>query len=242
MDYLKIRNWDRWQTYRKDRGQPPWIKVHRCVMRNCEWVSLTDAERGQLVAMWLLSADHDGAIPASPEMIQKLCFMSKPPNLSKFTELGFIEDGWRQDGVTLASNGCQHDQPKAEESREEKNSSDFSEKFLFIWKSYPGTKKGGKQQAWKAWQKAKNIPDDLFEIFNKQQKQKKSLRDKKEFCPEWPHFSTYINQARWDEIFEISQEIDKGQPGIDFCKECGTTKFGHLEKGMCNKCREKISK
>ena len=64
--------------------------------------------------MWLLAADHDGVIPASPQKIQKLCFMSKPPDINKFTDLGFIENGWRQDGVTLASNGCQHDRPKAD--------------------------------------------------------------------------------------------------------------------------------
>ena len=58
-------NWDKWQTYRKDRGQPPWIKIHRRLMRNPEWVSLTDAERGQLVSMWLLAADHDGVKLAS---------------------------------------------------------------------------------------------------------------------------------------------------------------------------------
>jgi len=83
-------------------------------MRNVEWVSLTDSERGQLVAMWLLAADHSGVIPASPEIIQKICFMTEPPNINKFIDLGFIDNGWRQDGVKTASDGCQHDQPKAE--------------------------------------------------------------------------------------------------------------------------------
>lgn len=120
MDYLKIKNWDRWQTYRKDRGQPPWIKIHRRLMRNPEWVSLSDAERGQLVVIWLLAADHDGVIPASPQLIQKLCFMSKPPDLNKFTDLGFIENGWRQRDVNVTSNGSQHVTPKAE-AEENKN-------------------------------------------------------------------------------------------------------------------------
>jgi len=93
MDNLKIANWAKWQSYRSDRGQPPWIKIHRRLMRKIEWVGLSDAERGQLVAMWLLAADHDGVIPTSPDMIQKLCFMSEPPNINKFTDLGFIENG-----------------------------------------------------------------------------------------------------------------------------------------------------
>ena len=91
MEYVKIKNWNKWQTYRKDRGQPPWIKIHRCVMRNPDWVSLSDAERGQLISLWLLAADHNGAIPASPSLLQKLCFMSTEPNINKFKELSFID-------------------------------------------------------------------------------------------------------------------------------------------------------
>jgi hypothetical protein len=111
VEYLKISNWAKWQSYRADRGQPPWIKIHRRVMRNPEWVSLSDAERGQLVAIWLLAADHDGVIPASPDVIQKLCYLTKPPDLNKFTDLGFIENGWRQHDVNMASSGCQDDAP-----------------------------------------------------------------------------------------------------------------------------------
>ncbi len=95
---LRIRNWEKWQSYRKDRGQPPWIKIHRCVMRNPEWVGLSDAERGQLVAMWLLAADNNGTIPASPMVIRKLCYLDNAPDVNKFKELGFI-----------CQDGCQHD-------------------------------------------------------------------------------------------------------------------------------------
>lgn len=118
MDQLKIRNWDKWQTYRSDRGQPPWIKIHRCIMRNFEWVSLSDAERGQLVSMWLLAADHNGVIPADPEIIQKLCFMSKPPNINRFIELDFIDKDEIKVGVKSASSRRQVDQPEAETETE----------------------------------------------------------------------------------------------------------------------------
>lgn len=115
MEYLKIKNWSRWQSYRSDRGQPPWIKVHRCVMRNPEWVELTDTERGQLVSMWLLAADSNGLIPSSPKLIQKLCFMNSPLKLNKFIELGFI----CQSDAKTTPERRQDDQP--EESREEEN-------------------------------------------------------------------------------------------------------------------------
>lgn len=107
-EWIKIRNWEKWQSYRRDRGQPPWIKVHREVMRNPDWVALSDAQRGQLVAIWLLAADRDGVIPASPTLIQKLCYLDSVPDLQVFAERGFIEidaavaSTWRQCDETEA--------------------------------------------------------------------------------------------------------------------------------------------
>ena len=118
MNHLAIHDWDEHQTYRKDRGQPPWIKVHRHIMRNLKWISLDDAERGQLVAMWLLAADHNGVIPASPHMIQKLCFMSDLPNLQKFIDLGFLDGEWRQHDATPTPTRRQRDVPETEAETE----------------------------------------------------------------------------------------------------------------------------
>ena len=91
MTTLRIRKWEVWQSYRRDRGQPPWIKVHREIMRNPDWVALNDCQRGQLVAIWLLAADRDGVIPASPELVQKLCYMHSTPDLQVFIAHGFLE-------------------------------------------------------------------------------------------------------------------------------------------------------
>lgn len=88
---MKIKNWDRWQNYRKDRGAPPWIKIQCKLLRNPEWVSLTDAQRGQLVAMWLLAADSSGEIPSDPAIIKKLCHLDKEPDLKSFVQKGFLE-------------------------------------------------------------------------------------------------------------------------------------------------------
>jgi hypothetical protein len=118
MNHLSIHDWDEHQTYRKDRGQPPWIKVHRHIMRNMKWVALDDAERGQLVAIWLLAADHNGVIPASPHLIQKLCFMSDTPNLQKFIDLGFLDMLGSHGDANVTPPRRQGDEPKAETEAE----------------------------------------------------------------------------------------------------------------------------
>ena len=110
---IRIRNWEKWQTYRRDRGQPPWIKVHRDVMRDPAWVQLTDAQRGQLVALWIIAADRDGQIPDCGKLLRKLCYMEEEPDLELFARLGFVERD-----ANMTPTWRQHDAPEAETEAE----------------------------------------------------------------------------------------------------------------------------
>ena len=114
---MKIRNWDKWQTFRKDRSTPPWLKLHRNLLSNPEWVSLSDSEKGQLVSIWILASDKNGSIPDDPGLIKKMAILDSEPNINKFIELGFLVTNRLPDG-------CQHDvnltqQSRVEESRGE---------------------------------------------------------------------------------------------------------------------------
>jgi len=204
---IKVRNWDKWQSYRKDRGQPPWIKIHRCVMRNLEWVSLTDAERGQLVAIWLLAADHDGVIPASSKILQKICFMSSEPNINKFRELGFL----CHTDVNVTSTRRQRDQPEtetetdtkaeAETDNEHFNPLDFFESF---WNLYD--KKVDRKKCEQKFKKLKH--KDVDKIFSTVELYIKANPDK-EFRK---NPLTYLNGECWmDEI--IFKEKNNGNGG-----------------------------
>jgi hypothetical protein len=203
MEYWKVQNWDKWQTYRADRGQPPWIKVHRRLMRNPEWIALSDVERGQLVAIWLLAADRDGAIPASAELIQKICYMDSTPNIAKYVELGFISTN----GVKAASSRRQGDQPEAKAKAKAEKKKPMA-KFDPFWTAYPLKVK--KQAALKSWKKIKPTPEILQTILTAIENQKQEheeFRKAGEWHPEWPHPSTWLNNARWeDEIRSPNQE------------------------------------
>ena len=88
---LKVSNWDRWQSYRTDRGQPPWIKLHRQLLRNHEWAVLSDAAKAHLVSIWMLAADKGGEVPHDAALIKKLCYLDSAPDLDQFIALGFLE-------------------------------------------------------------------------------------------------------------------------------------------------------
>lgn len=236
MNHIQITNWDKWQTYRKDRGQPPWIKVHRRLLRNEEWVDLTDSERGQLVAMWLLAADHDGLIPASPQKIQKLCFMTEPPNLNKFISLGFMTSDGSHIDVNMTSNGSQDGAPKAEADKNRKEYSLIFEQNF--WKYYP--KKNAKKKAFAIWKK---IPDIILisksfpDIIQKQKDYKASLKKVGEFAPEFPDPERWIKDERWnDEI----PELENQSPDSNLCKRCGKRPWAIGD--LCRQCDVEVNK
>lgn len=110
---LKIHDWREWQSYRKDRGQPPWIKVHRCLMRDHKWVALTDTQRGHLISIWILAADNDGLIPDNATLVKKLCYLEEAPDLDCFVNQGLLD---RDAKVTPKRR--QHDHPEAETEAE----------------------------------------------------------------------------------------------------------------------------
>ena len=129
-EFLKVRNWDKWQTYRSDRGRPTWIKLHRCILTNAEWATLTDAQRGQLVTMWVLAADREGVIPSSPDILKKICGMDSEPDLELFISLGFIESdavsvpSWQPNGNQVVTNCQPSGGLRVEKRREEKRRED----------------------------------------------------------------------------------------------------------------------
>ena len=213
---MKIKNWDIWQSYRKDRGQPPWIKVHRCLLRNPEWVQLSDAEKGQLISMWMLAADKDGEIPNDPSMIQKLCFLDKIPNINKFIDLSFIAaDGCQRDANVTAS-GCQRDAPdkiRVDKIRVDKSRKNIvrqvepEEGFDAFWNLYP--KKQGKGACKKIWKKMKVSGELLNIVLAAVEKQKQSKQWTKENGQFIPMPATWLNQERWDD--EITENGFAGQ-------------------------------
>jgi len=118
MEYLRIKNWDKWQSYRNDRGTPPWIKVHRRLMTSATWAGLKDHDKGHLICIWIAAADNGGRIPADPSVLRKICGLDQNPDISKFIDLGYLEPNERQHGVNMAPTWRQSDPPETETETE----------------------------------------------------------------------------------------------------------------------------
>lgn len=229
MDYIKIVNWKRWQSYRSDRSQPPWIKLHRCLMRNLEWLALNDAQKGQLVSLWILAAETKGKIPNNPEVLQKLCFLSKKPDLELFSSLGFIE-GWRQSDAKVTpsrrqrdakmtqsdqlrlSNCPPSDSPSDSERLRETSEGGISDPkkdplaqigFELFWQAYP--RKTAKKDAVKAW--GQLDPDKALreKILDSVAKQKYSAQWTRDNGQAIPYPASFLRGERWED--EVQQQL-----------------------------------
>ena len=224
-DILTVPNWAKWQSYRKDRGAPKWIKAHLCALRNPKWVALSDAQRGQIVTIWMLASEEDGKIDVPSGTlevyIQRVGLMSSVPDLASLETAGLVEV--ERSGVNLATNigetvtiSPNHDakmpnHDALEESRGDKSREEEIQPldrprvdrrptddrvFDMFWRGYP--RKIGKGAARKAWAKATDRPPILAILANIQAHVDSDQwqREGGQFIP---HPATWLNQKRWDD-------------------------------------------
>lgn len=88
MQFLRIKNWDKFQHYR-DRD-PPWIKLHRELLEDYEFQRLQDASKLHLILIWLFASHHHGRIPNDAEFIHKRIGTASPPDLNYLISKGFL--------------------------------------------------------------------------------------------------------------------------------------------------------
>jgi hypothetical protein len=86
-EYLAVKNWSKYQHY-SDRN-PPWIKLHKTVLRDYDFMSLSVAQRYHLIACWILAADMDGLLPCSEQHLNRLC-KGHRMNLEELIKKGFL--------------------------------------------------------------------------------------------------------------------------------------------------------
>jgi len=197
MNFLQVKDWNEHQSYRRDRGQPPWIKLHRNLLLSPKWASLTDAEKGALVSIWMLAAERNGKVPDDPLMILKLCNLDVKPDLERFLSLQLLEKVGTRRRRALKSMTSQKQSRSREETPNAQARVNGHDGFAEFWAAYP--KKVAKAAAQKWW--AHNRPNEEL-----REKILSGLRRVKD-TPEWgkdrkqyiPHPATWLNGKRWDD-------------------------------------------
>lgn len=183
-------------------------------MRNPEWLSLSDAEKGQLVSMWMLAADKKGKIPADPHVIATLCYLDDLPDLQRFQNLKFIE-GWRHVDAKLTPRRRQHDATETE-TEADKSRVDTppypprgdENGFQEFWQAYP--RKVGKGAARRSWKRIRPDAELQQKILNSLAEHKYSHDWTREHGRFIPHPATFLNQERWeDELATLEPDPER---------------------------------
>jgi len=118
VQYIKVRNWDKFQHYNK--RNPPWIKLHSELLASYDFNCLQDASKAHLVLIWLLASQTENKIPNDPTWIQKKIGSEKKPDTKLLIDEGFLEviTTCLQDASTMLSS-C-YAQAAAEAEAEER--------------------------------------------------------------------------------------------------------------------------
>jgi hypothetical protein len=192
---LVPKNWTVFQHY-KDRC-PPWVKLHRELLNDKQFMCLPVASKALAPLLWLLASESktgefDGSIE---ELVFRLRFTVKE------VEAGLkplIDKGFFLSASGVLADCLQGAIPETETEREERERQkqlalDVKLGFIEFWKCYP--KKIAKPNAEKAWMKI--APDvDLSKRIIHAISEQKLLEREEQFIP-YP--ASWLNARRWED-------------------------------------------
>lgn len=202
---LVPKNWTIFQHY-KDRC-PPWVKLHRELLNDKQFMCLPVASKALAPLLWLLASESktgefDGSIE---ELVFRLRFTAKE------VEAGLkplIDKGFFLSASGVLADCLQGARPETEGEREERERQkqlalDVKLGFVEFWKCYP--KKIAKPNAEKAWMKI--APDvDLTKRIIHAISAQKLIEREEQFIP-YP--ASWLNARRWEDGLDNQQQKHK---------------------------------
>jgi hypothetical protein len=171
---FRIKGWASFQSY-KDR-KPPWIRLHKTLLDNFEFQSMSANARALLPMLWLLaSEDVDPVSGSLRDGYEKIAFRLRLPKkevldaIGEIIAAGFIEEIQESNQqVTEPLRICYETvTPETETETEsntyenkfhtplkaKKNKTAYSDEFEAWWKLYPTDSGMSKLDAFKQWQR-----------------------------------------------------------------------------------------
>lgn len=194
--HLKPKNWQEHQHY-KDR-LPPWIKLHRALLNDKQFMRLPVASKALAPLLWLLASEsQEGIFNASTDELEfRLRMTTKEieSGLKPLIDIGFfhVASGVLADRLQVAA-------PEQRQRREETetDSRHQDEGFDQFYQAYP--KRVAKPAALKAWRAQKVKQEEIQTILRDIERKSASADWQKDDGKFVPMPSTYLNQRRWED-------------------------------------------
>lgn len=89
--YLAVKNFERFQHYKNKGGAPAWIKLHKSLLHDYEFQSLSDKAKAHLILIWLLvSQRNDRRIPNNARWIAQQIGANERIDLENLVASGWL--------------------------------------------------------------------------------------------------------------------------------------------------------
>lgn len=193
--FAKVRNWRKFQHY-TDR-KPPWIKLHRELLDDFDYISLPLASKALAPLIWLLAAESEtGEVRVDFDWLAFRLRVTEKEAEQGVTPL--IQKGFLECDIALLATRYQVATPEreAEAEREVEKSiaRPSASRFDEFWSVYPNKK--GKKEARDKWERRKldRIADKIISDV-----QARKVADKDWLRGYPPHGSTYLNNDGWED-------------------------------------------
>jgi len=101
VSYLSVRNWDKFQHYKKDESAA-WIKLHTTLLQDYDFQSLSELEQGRLIKVWLLAGRTRNRIPNDRVWVARQ-IGAKSIDLDALISRGWLEEVYNDSREGLGS-------------------------------------------------------------------------------------------------------------------------------------------
>lgn len=237
INYFKVKNWDDFQHY-KDRN-PPWIKLHNHLLDDYDFECLGDAAKGHLLCIWMLASRTKNLMPFDVNWISKKIGSSSKVNLKLLLESGFLvmehdASTMLQDGEQVATVSVPSEEKSRGEERQIREDL-YSEAFEIFYSA--GLVKKSKVKALSTFKSlVKQMECDPLEFAELLKSDVQYRINNNQFGINKLHPSTYLNQQRWtDEHEESNNEYAQGGRKLSAAeriRERNEAKYGQSSGGL----------
>lgn len=111
----RIKNWEQHQHF-KDRT-PPWIKLHRELLNDPDWFSLSGDDAKALIMLWLIASEDKTMQGMLPD-VRTIAFRLRKTEKETNQQLTRLQSFLYQDDISVISERYQVDAPETETETE----------------------------------------------------------------------------------------------------------------------------
>lgn len=228
MQYITVRNFEKFQHYRDGSRQPIWIKLYNKLLDNYDFNLLPDSAKYHLIGIWLLASRNNNRVPADSKWLANHLNATDDVDIKLLAKSGFIDIVDDSGKLAECLQDATLEKSREEKSREEKirrdkplsASADACAQFETFWAAWPSHfRKKGKKSCLDFWRRhgLSEVADKVMAALRVCKASDQWKQDGGQFIP-MPR--TWMGQTPWESSLADLAAEPRGEGDYD----CGLSK------------------